>query len=70
MPVFSEKNLTDQDVNQIIGYLKSVDSQPNYGGFGLGGLGPVVEGLVAWVVGIGGLLLLVTWIASKGARVK
>lgn len=70
MPVFTEKNLTDQDVKEIIGYINATENQPEYGGIGLGGLGPVVEGFFAWVVGIGGVLLLVTWIASKGARVK
>ena len=31
-------------------------TRPSYGGFALGGLGPVSEGLFAWLVGIGGLV--------------
>ena len=27
--------------------------EPNPGGFGLGRIGPVTEGLVVWIVGIG-----------------
>ncbi len=43
-------------------------SSPQYGGFGLGGMGPVSEGLFAWVVGIGALVGFATWIAAHTAR--
>ena len=43
-------------------------SSPGYGGFGLGGLGPVSEGLFAWLVGIGGLVGFAVWIAAHTTR--
>lgn len=70
MPVFSKGALKDQDVKEIIGYLKHLEAQPEQGGLTLGGLGPVSEGLWAWIIGIGGLSLVAVWIAAKGARAK
>lgn len=70
MPVFSKATITDEDTKQIIGYLEAVNTENHSGGLSLGNLGPVTEGLWTWVVGIGGLALITTWIASKGARSK
>ena len=69
MPVFSKEVITDEDAKAIIAYLEALQRQPS-GGLTLGALGPVSEGLGAWVVGIGGLCLFAVWIASKGARAK
>ena len=69
MPVFSAGAIPDEDVAAIIGYLKGIEEQPS-SGFSLGGLGPVTEGFAGWVIGIGGLCLIATWIASTGARAK
>jgi ubiquinol-cytochrome c reductase cytochrome c subunit len=35
------------------------------GGFALGSLGPVSEGLFIWIFGIGGLIALTVWITAK-----
>lgn len=70
MPVFSNAVLTPQDKREIIGYVKTIGAKPGYGGFGLGGFGPVSEGLFAWLVGIGGLVGFAIWIAAHTARVK
>jgi ubiquinol-cytochrome c reductase cytochrome c subunit len=70
MPVFSNDVLTEQDKREIIGYVKTLESSPNYGGFTLGGLGPVSEGFFAWVAGIGGLVLVAIWIAAHTAKSK
>ena len=56
MPVFSDEVLTAEDKRAIIGYLNDLHEQPNRGGLALGGLGPVSEGLWAWIVGLGGLI--------------
>ena len=70
MPVFSKSVITDQDAREIIGYLQTTHSEPNNGGFALGGIGPVTEGLFGWIIGIGGLVLIAGWLARKGARAK
>lgn len=69
MPVFSEEVISDENVAEMIAYLEGVQEEPS-GGLTLGGLGPVSEGLWAWIIGIGGLALFAVWIASKGARSK
>ena len=40
------------------------------GGFGLGGMGPVAEGMFGWILGIGGLVGVAIWIASHTTRSK
>ncbi|TCI99727.1 cytochrome c [Aeromicrobium sp. IC_218] len=70
MPVFSDDVLTPEDKRNIIAYVKTVQDQPNYGGLGGGGLGPVVDGLIVWVIGIGGLIVFAIWIGAHGARSK
>ena len=70
MPNFSNSNLTPEDKRDVIAYLQSIQERPEYGGFSLGGLGPVSEGLFAWLVGIGGLVLAAVWIASHTTRSK
>ncbi len=68
MPVFSNGNLSPEDKRDVIAYLRSLEETPQYGGFGMGGLGPVSEGLFAWVLGIGGLVGFAVWIAAHGTR--
>ena len=70
MPVFADAVVTPENKRQIIGYLEAVKEEPSRGGFSLGGLGPVPEGLAAWIVGIGSLVIIAVWIAAKGANVK
>ncbi len=68
MPTFSNGNLTPDEKRDVIAYLQATDAQPSYGGFGLGSLGPVSEGLFGWVVGIGGLVGFAIWIAAHTTR--
>ena len=68
MPNFSNGNLSPDEKRDVIAYLGSLEELPNYGGFGLGGLGPVAEGLAAWVLGIGSLVGVAVWIAAHTTR--
>ncbi len=68
MDNFSNGNLTPDEKRDIIAYLHSLQDSPDYGGFGMGGLGPVNEGLFAWLVGIGSLVGVAIWIAAHTAR--
>jgi quinol---cytochrome-c reductase cytochrome c subunit len=68
MPNFSNGNLSPEEKRDVIAYLGSLEEMPNYGGFGLGGLGPVTEGLVAWLVGIGLCVGAAIWIAAHTTR--
>ncbi len=68
MPLFSDEVLTPEEKRDIIAYIQSIDEAPKYGGFQMGSLGPVSEGMFAWIVGIGGLVGFAIWIASHTAR--
>ncbi len=70
MPVFSDEVLTPDDKRNIIAYIKTVQQQGNDGGIGGGGLGPVVDGLFVWIVGMGGLVGFAVWIGMHGTRSK
>jgi ubiquinol-cytochrome c reductase cytochrome c subunit len=68
MDTFSNGNITPEMKRDVIAYIESMKTQPSYGGFGLGNLGPVSEGLAAWVVGLGSLVGFAVWIAAHTAR--
>lgn len=68
MPSFSNGNLSPEEKRDVIAYLGSLNDDTGYGGFSLGGLGPVSEGLFAWIVGIGGLVGFAIWIAAHSTR--
>jgi ubiquinol-cytochrome c reductase cytochrome c subunit len=56
-----------QEVNDIARYVESLRTSPyNRGGAPIGGKGPVPEGFVAWVIGLGALVLAARWIAGRG----
>ncbi|MCP2165295.1 cytochrome bc1 complex diheme cytochrome c subunit [Goodfellowiella coeruleoviolacea] len=66
MPKFSDRQLTPEEKKDIIAYIKSVtDENNNPGGASLGGLGPVSEGFIAWIVGIAALIGATLWIGAK-----
>jgi ubiquinol-cytochrome c reductase cytochrome c subunit len=65
MPRFSG-NLTDAQVRDITSYVVGRIQHPvNPGGFSLGGVGPVAEGFVALLIGVGGLALICFWIGDR-----
>jgi ubiquinol-cytochrome c reductase cytochrome c subunit len=67
MPVFNDATITDQEKRDIIAYLAAVDEVPSPGGLGLGSIGPVSEGLVAWVVGLALLIGCAVWLGAKSS---
>lgn len=68
MPTFTNGTLAPEAKRDVIAYLQSIDDNPAYGGFGMGGLGPVSEGMFAWLVGIGSLTGFAIWIAAHTTR--
>jgi ubiquinol-cytochrome c reductase cytochrome c subunit len=65
MPVFNDMNISPEDKRDIITYLKYVENNPSPGGFALGSLGPVSEGLFLWIFGLGAIVALTVWITAK-----
>ena len=65
MPRFNEAALSDARLADIVAYVESLRARtPDPGGFDLGYLGPVAEGAVAWIFGIGIIVLFVRRIGS------
>jgi ubiquinol-cytochrome c reductase cytochrome c subunit len=65
MPVFNDKTITPEEKLSIIKWIKSAEAEPNLGGASLGRVGPVTEGLLAWTLGLGLLIGVAVWLATK-----
>jgi ubiquinol-cytochrome c reductase cytochrome c subunit len=66
MPRFSPGNITDTEARDITAYVTGVLQHPNNaGGAGLGGIGPVGEGFVGLLIGVGVLMLVCFWIGDR-----
>lgn len=65
MPIFGDNQLTPEEKRAIINYIQTLDETNDPGGLSIGRAGPVPEGAVIWVVGIGLLLIAVFWIGAK-----
>jgi ubiquinol-cytochrome c reductase cytochrome c subunit len=65
MPVFADGALPPQAKRDIIAYITQTRVEPNPGGFSLGRTGPVTEGLVIFLGGMGFLVLISMWITVK-----
>ncbi|HLJ07063.1 MAG TPA: c-type cytochrome [Acidimicrobiia bacterium] len=65
MPVFGPKTLTDDDVDAIAAYVKYLGRTADPGGLTLGHIGPVTEGAVGWLIGLGLLLGVSRWIGTR-----
>ncbi|MGI9084487.1 MAG: cytochrome bc1 complex diheme cytochrome c subunit [Aeromicrobium sp.] len=70
MPLFSDDVITPEDKRNVIAYVKTLEEQPDYGGLAGGGLGPVVDGMFTFIIGIAGLVGFAVWIGAHGTRVK
>ena len=68
MPVFNDLTITPQEKRDIIAYVTQVRAQPNPGGFSLGRVGPVTEGLVAFLGLLLFMVLAALWITAKHGK--
>jgi ubiquinol-cytochrome c reductase cytochrome c subunit len=68
MDNFSNGNLPPESKRDVIAYIESMREQPGYGGFSLGNMGPVSEGLFAWIAGLGACVAFAVWIAAHTTR--
>ncbi|MGN6792974.1 MAG: cytochrome bc1 complex diheme cytochrome c subunit [Streptosporangiaceae bacterium] len=65
MPVFNNTTITPQEKRDIISYITRTRTEPNPGGFSLGRVGPVTEGIVAFVGLMLFMVLASMWITAK-----
>ncbi len=65
-PVSVRGNITNAEARDIAAYVTGVIQHPaDPGGVGLGGIGPVGEGFVGLLVGVGVLMLVCFWIGDR-----
>jgi ubiquinol-cytochrome c reductase cytochrome c subunit len=65
MPAFSDNQLTAEQKQAITNYVQTLKEERDPGGASIGRLGPLPEGLVIWVLGIGAIMLMIVWIGAK-----
>jgi ubiquinol-cytochrome c reductase cytochrome c subunit len=65
MPVFGPKTLSLDDVDAIAAYVQYLRQPADPGGIASGHIGPVSEGAVGWLIGLGLLLGVSRWIGTR-----
>jgi ubiquinol-cytochrome c reductase cytochrome c subunit len=65
MPVFGAETFTPNDFDSIVRYVRAQQRPDDRGGAALGHAGPVTEGAVAWILGLGALLAVSRWIGTR-----
>ena len=68
MPVFGPETFTSEELDSIVRYVVYLQDPDNRGGAGIGGVGPVAEGAVGWLLGLGALLLLIRWLGTRAGQ--
>jgi ubiquinol-cytochrome c reductase cytochrome c subunit len=70
MPVFNNTTITPSEKRDIIAYVVETRQEPNPGGFSLGRVGPVTEGLVAFLGLLFAMVLAAMWITAKHRKTE
>ena len=65
MPKFGDKIITPSEKLDIIKWIKAAQNEPGLGGASMGRVGPVTEGLLGWILGLGLLVGIAVWLATK-----
>ena len=65
MPNFPDSTMPEEQKQAIIAFVEHLQSGDSPGGFALGSLGPVTEGVFIWTAGLGLLLAAAVWIGAK-----
>ena len=65
MPVFNDSTITPDQKRDIVAYVTGIRKEANPGGFSLGRIGPVTEGLVAFLGLLLFMVLVALWITAK-----
>lgn len=65
MPRFTSEGLSNEEVDSIVRYVQFLQTVEDPGGFSLGRVGPIPEGFVAIVIGLGATLLAAFWIGTR-----
>jgi ubiquinol-cytochrome c reductase cytochrome c subunit len=65
MPRFSKRQISDPELDSLIAYVDSTKDPPDRGGWGIGNIGPVPEGMVTWLIAAAALVLMCLVIGER-----
>jgi ubiquinol-cytochrome c reductase cytochrome c subunit len=65
MPTFSRGQLSDRQLDSLIAYVQEAKRPQDRGGWGLGHVGPVPEGLVTWLIAAAALVAVCVLIGKR-----
>ncbi len=65
MPVFGPSVISDEELDAVVRYTLYLKDPRDEGGAPIGRVGPVAEGAVGWILGIGSLAVFIRWIGTK-----
>ena len=65
MPVFSQKAISDAELDDIVAYVGYAKHPDDRGGWSLGHIGPVPEGMVTWFLAVAALVAVCTVIGKR-----
>jgi ubiquinol-cytochrome c reductase cytochrome c subunit len=65
MPRFNTAEISDAEIDSIARYVQSTQQPENRGGWGIGRIGPITEGMVAWLIGMALLLLIARLLGER-----
>jgi ubiquinol-cytochrome c reductase cytochrome c subunit len=68
MPTFSQRAISDDELNSIVAYVLASQEPNDAGGWGIGHIGPVPEGMVTWLLAAVVLVGTCVVIGRRGTR--
>lgn len=67
MPRFGPGELSDAQIDSIARYVQSIRHPEDRGGWGIGRIGPIPEGMVAWLLAAAALLLIARVLGERAS---
>ncbi len=68
MPVFGPDIIDDDELDSVVRYTLYLKDPNDQGGAAIGHVGPVVEGAVGWILGLGMLVVFIRWVGTKAGE--
>ena len=69
MPVFGPELVTQDELDGLVRYTLYLKEPEDRGGAPIGHIGPVAEGAVGWMLGLGLIVIFIRWIGTKAGAV-
>ncbi len=67
MPWFDDQLIDQKELDSIVAYVEKTKNADNAGGWDLGGIGPIPEGMVAFFIGLLALLIIARFLGERGS---